>query len=268
VGHSSLLSRIPSSLSESINQQLKMYALAAGAAGVGALALAQPSEAKIVYTPANKIIPNKVVVNLDLNHDGSPDFYFYFSATIFRGHRPPSPFGGAELWITPVQEGNQISGTGTLRKLPNASALPTGARIGSRRKFSPGKHLMATTNYGCSTTCNGSSNGQWKEASRRYLGLKFIIKGQIHYGWARLTVDADWGHEGIHATLTGYAYETVPNKPIIAGKTKGLDDVSNVEQPDPGVLHAPALKPASLGLLAIGAPALPIWRREDSLGAQ
>ena len=27
----------------------------------------------------------------------------------------------------------------------------------------------------------------------------------------------------ITATLTGYAYETVPNKAIIAGKTKGPD---------------------------------------------
>jgi len=40
-----------------------MYALAASAAGVGALALARPSEAEIVYTPAqvtiriNKTIP-------------------------------------------------------------------------------------------------------------------------------------------------------------------------------------------------------------------
>ena len=31
------------------------------------------------------------------------------------------------------------------------------------------------------------------------------------------------GH-AITATLTGYAYETIPNKPIIAGKTKVGDD--------------------------------------------
>jgi hypothetical protein len=51
------LPRKTANLSESIHQQLSMYALAAGAAGVGMLALAQSSEAKIVYTPAHKQLP-------------------------------------------------------------------------------------------------------------------------------------------------------------------------------------------------------------------
>ena len=33
--------------------------------------------------------------------------------------------------------------------------------------------------------------------------------------------------------LAGYAYETIPNKSIVTGKTKGLDDLSNVAQPSP-----------------------------------
>jgi hypothetical protein len=44
----------------------------------------------------------------------------------------------------------------------------------------------------------------------------------------------------LNATLTGYAYETVPNKPIIAGKTKGPDVIT--------------LEPGSLGRLAQGSP--------------
>jgi hypothetical protein len=39
--------------------------------------------------------------------------------------------------------------------------------------------------------------------------------------------------------LTGYAYETIPNKPIIAGKTKGPDVFT--------------VQPGSLGHLARGA---------------
>jgi hypothetical protein len=64
--------RKTTNLSESVHHQLSMYALAAGAAGVGILALAQPGEAKIVYTAAHT--PIRAVVNLDLNHDGLPDF--------------------------------------------------------------------------------------------------------------------------------------------------------------------------------------------------
>ena len=46
--------------------------------------------------------------------------------------------------------------------------------------------------------------------------------------------------------LTGYAYETIPNKPIIAGKTHGKGVVT--------------IEPGSLGALAAGANGLHRWR--------
>jgi hypothetical protein len=53
---------------ELLHRRLDMYALAASAAGVGLVALAQPAEAKIVYTPSNiPINVNGGVVDLDLN---------------------------------------------------------------------------------------------------------------------------------------------------------------------------------------------------------
>ena len=54
----SLLPRKTANLSESFHPQLSMYAFAASAASVGVLALASPSEAKIVYTPAHLKIPS------------------------------------------------------------------------------------------------------------------------------------------------------------------------------------------------------------------
>jgi hypothetical protein len=50
---------------------------------------------------------------------------------------------------------------------------------------------------------------------------------------------------GILAILTGYAYETEPNKPIITGKTKGPDVIT--------------LDPTTLGHLALGASQIPAW---------
>ena len=67
-----------------------------------------------------------------------------------------------------------------------------------------------------------------------YLGMKFVIQGKAHFGWTRLNVGCT--NTKVNATLTGYAYETVPNKPIIAGKTHGPDVV----------------EPATLGQLASG----------------
>ena len=60
--------------------------------------------------------------------------------------------------------------------------------------------------------------------------------------------------------VTGYAYETTPNKPIIAGATKEPDETNANEataSAQPDFTHA------SLGLLAMGAPGPSIWRREE-----
>jgi hypothetical protein len=84
---------------------------------------------------------------------------------------------------------------------------------------------------------NNRERGMWFGVKHRYLGLEFIIKGKVHFGWARLNL-AIAQNAAIQATLTGYAYETIPNKSIITGKTKGPDVI--------------ALERGSLGRLALG----------------
>ena len=114
---------------------------------------------------------------------------------------------------------------------------------------------MATWFYG------GTSHygGPWANAWHRYLGLKFHIKGKVHYGWARLNVQ--W--KNLTATLTGYAYETVPGESIITGGESNRRP-QQAEQPSPVALAAPPPKPATLGLLAMGASGSFIWRRKES----
>jgi hypothetical protein len=112
---------------------------------------------------------------------------------------------------------------------------------------------------------SGSPNGgaaycPWVKGGTAYLGLKFSIKGKVHFGWARVKVSLPGYGSG--ATLTGYAYETVPNKPIIAGKMNGWDEESGIGSD--AALTAPAPEPATLGLLALGSPGPSIWRRQES----
>ena len=122
---------------------------------------------------------------------------------------------------------------------PWASALKAGRRIGSQQYF-PGKVLA----FYCSPFCSGVPTGSWVNVSKRYLGLEVKVDGKIHYGWARMNVSVKGS--SIVGTLTGYAYETVPGKPIKAGQTKDDDEAT--------------VQPASLGHLAQGASALSAWR--------
>jgi hypothetical protein len=142
-----------------------------------------------------------------------------------------------------------------------AVAMKAGMRIGPKRTFRGGVEMMASIG----TIASRGPNGSWINVKNRYLGIKFKINGETHFGWARLSVQAN-RFPSITATLTGYAYETVPNKPIIAGKTKGADEsYDSISQPE-AALSVPTPRSATLGLLAMGSSGLSIWRREELVG--
>jgi hypothetical protein len=124
---------------------------------------------------------------------------------------------------------------------------------------------MATTfiDTGRVRKSNSICNGAWSAGATRYLGLQFVINGQVHFGWARLEVTCKDLH--VLANLSGYAYETVPYKAIIAGQTKGSDEETSVG-PD-AALTAPVPTPAPLGLLAVGSRGLSIRWGEEPAGA-
>ncbi len=244
--------KTPARLPESVHCQLNMYALAAGAAGVGLLALASPVEAKIVYTPAHRVIGPNHGYNVDLNHDKITDF------TIVNHVSACTDFCFFELRQYPAGGNSAVGYTvGSGQFL--GSDLKPGARIGPRSAFKKGTAALVVARSNVYTSNKTMVYGPWANVKDRYLGLKFQIKGKTHFGWARLNVKVS--KTTITATLTGYAYETVPNKPIIAGKTKGTDDASVESNAS---LKVPAPQPATLGLMALGSPGLSIWRREES----
>jgi hypothetical protein len=205
-------------LSDSVQQQLNKYALAAGAAGVGVLVLGHPAEAKIVYTPADTNITPDHTIPLDLNHDGIVDFGF---RDVYRRSHPYGFDHTGVLSVIPANPANKIEGFH--RTNGNyASALRAGVSIGPNAQFTTGANIMATTfiDTGRVRKSNSVCNGPWFSGANRYLGLEFLINGEVHFGWARLSVTCK--DLRVLAKLIGYAYETVPNKPIIAGRTYAL----------------------------------------------
>lgn len=236
----------PSELRGRLEKDIHAYVMAACAAGVSVLACAPAACAKIVYTPANRLISGSV--KLDLDHNSKADFVFSNTATSYNGN------GQGKLKITPKGSVNAIWGTGTY-----ASALPRGVAVGPSKHFQAGHSVMARFNRGCTSVCTFRSAGLWADVTRRYLGVKFLINGKVHYGWARLNVTVNLN--GIGAILTGYAYETVPDKPIVTGQTKGSPANGGDARASSASIDRSVRPAASLGLLARGAGGLDIWRK-------
>jgi hypothetical protein len=236
-------------LSSKLDKHLLAYAAAAGVS-----LLAQSAEAKVVYTAANVTIGINQGVNLDLNNDGITDFSLYFAYGLPTRH----PEGGAfyALMLYPTQTANEIWGVVSARGSQCAAALPAGVKIGAGAPFQ--QHYLPLWDAFASYTRGKSEHCPWDALHRgAFLGLKFVISGQTHYGWAHVTVGAD----GQTNVLNGYAYETVPNQPIQTGKTSGPKSVTTAS-------FAPTLnpQPASLSLLAQGERGLSLWqRKEDQL---
>jgi hypothetical protein len=229
-----------------LNQALTTYVAAATAAGVAVLAADPRAEAKVVYTPTHAYINGNTFI--DLNNDGTADFMLGF-------HELSKDI---VLAVQPAVTGNEIMVKGGA-----AVAGIFGQPVGPGGKFA-----ASGSGYSwCFMADAGSYSvtwffGNWANAKNRFLGFKFLINGQVHYGWARLSV-ADYLHSDTAVILTGYAYETEANTKIIDGQISGTAD--NVAPPD---FMAPAQPFATLGVLARGADGLAIWRREDEAIAQ
>jgi hypothetical protein len=235
-----------------LEKLLTAYAGGALAAGVGLLAVTRSAEAKVVYTPAHTVIPvdNQSSVVLDLNHDGVDDFSF----VNFRVIAGEGGFLGLDVGC--ASSGKETCNDATNRVWNRGGfvyALRAGSRIGPSKTYFQQNGKGRSYHRGPLSTMAATvgsyarvsySYGQWWSTKGKYLGFQFGIEGKIHYGWARLNVGL--GKDGIHAVITGYAYETVPNKPIVTGKTKGLDVVT--------------LEPPTLGKLAQGASGISAWR--------
>lgn len=221
----------PQNLAPPLAKRLLTYAAMAGAAVATTSA---PALAEIVYTPAHKNVDMDFY--LDLNHDGLGDFHihsYYLS-------------GFASLNVIPMVKGNKIAAVhhecGFRGESTAAAPLPLGAVIGPNSPFQANAQCMIHEIESSAPT------GPWLGAQDHYLGLEFLIDGQRHFGWARMSVQYVECYPCIGRVL-GYAYETIPNKAIIAG--------------DEGHSEKASTEPRMLGALALGFRGLDLWRKEE-----
>jgi len=224
------MKRQAKNLSECLECQLSGYAIAARAAGVGMLALVSTAEAKVVYHHAHRVISSFSLYHLDLNKDGVTDFTIRNTQSVHSDGKKNSLSirGAASNVLVAKPVGDYLFAPALRRGTPISSAIYESALMVTQGFSTGGPRPVTSASF---------TYGPWANVTGRYLGLKFQIHGATHYGWARFNVRVSKKSFSIVATLTGYAYETIPNKPIIAGKTKG-PDVITVQEGGLGALAA------------------------------
>ena len=212
----------------------RWVAYALGALGVAALT--PSSSASIVYTKVNVTI-SEGVIPIDLDQDGKTDFklHNYWAGT------------SSSVQVITIKGNTSDSVAAVIGHkktiFEEASPVPLNYSIGSgvSKQFVNLKSNHAYIGGGI---------------TNQFLGLRFSINGQTHYGWARITTK---GHGFQFATiqLTGFAYETTPNTAILAGDRGPGAKQAEVEA-------VPGESGPSLAMLSLGAPGLDIWRRRKS----
>jgi hypothetical protein len=184
-------------------------ALAAGVVAVGGTA-----EAQIIYTDVN---PDQTwtadhQLDLDLNSDGITDFTFLIGVGAGRNALRVAPEIGNEMLGS--LQGNFFYPFAMNLNQPinDAQTIWNGTKNG-------GYMTMAWVYTA------GGSYGNWLNATDKYIGLRFFVGANLHYGWARFTVLANAA--GITVTFKDYAYNSVAEQGLLAGQTQiGLDEAT------------------------------------------
>lgn len=199
-------------MNKDLQKRLGKYT-AAAAALVGATG----ANAQIVYTDVNPDFAhpgNEIGYGLDLNNDANFDFALFSADTVLAsGNRlrytVVAPYGTAAA-------SNAIAGEAP-SGYDYALALNSGDMIDNTLNW-----IAATNTMAYNVNSNNPYNENWNGVTDKYLGLKFVVAGNTHYGWARLDVLAvadTW-------TLKDYAFNASPNTGLTAGQMTGVSTLA------------------------------------------
>lgn len=207
------------------NSKLAQYTAVAGALIAGSSV-----DAQIVYT---NISPDAVLDStsapymLDFNNDANPDLVFSVQHLVGTGSQSGIPFtyiGDAAAVGFPV--GNQVLGAVSSSSFA-VTALNAGDPISAAQNF--GGSSSSALGLNALITAPGAGTfpvtaGDFLAASNKFLGAKFVVGANTHYGWVQLSVNA----MATLLTIHDYAFNATPAGALNAGQMVGLENV-NVE---------------------------------------
>jgi|HubBroStandDraft_6_1064221.scaffolds.fasta_scaffold32270_2 hypothetical protein len=245
-------------LPEPLERRLNAYALAAGAAGVAALACTQPAEAAPVCKTLSDALRGSYSASFNPAGQALPPFQAaqttYWSGTTYGQY-----FWWNRGFLTP----NSRNANVMLGSNGYPASVPQGGSIGPGGKFGKGGSYGLLFSYGRGTRFSSKYGGGTKKKHRgnlvfskgeNYFGFEFSLGGKTHYGWLRVHVTFQGGGQTRTQTIThldAYGYENTPDTAIAAGSCLNAAEIDSSAGTQKG----------SLGLLALGSEGLSLRRK-------
>ena len=218
--------RTSATLPQVLDRRLLLYTLAAGTA----LAAVPASHAEVVFTPSSVVFRGLGKFDIDLDNDGTADFSLLIRWIHYdTGTLIPALFAYGD------RPSHQI-----VANRVDALPLKKNTRIGAGQRFRALGVMESSNVYG----------SNWQNVKGRCLGVRFLINGEVHYGWIGFREVRVFP---IAAKLYGWAYETVPDKEILAGDTGTATPLDS------------SISPTSLEILAAGHTAIEQRRKRTAL---
>lgn len=209
-----------------LKDKLKSYsALASAVFGTAAAA-----DAQIVYTDVTPDVTLSVIndslnsYDVDFDNAGTPDMAIATYGYLYN-------YGGTDYQLNYVFSFVAPNATAALvaametagtSSYPATTSLASGTAIGSSATWldttAAGGTFFFTSAYGFTQTLLGTAN----TGTDTYIGARFLIGANTHYGWVRINVAAD----ASSVVIKDYAYNATANGPINAGQTVGVAEIA------------------------------------------
>ena len=203
--------------------QKKFYAFI-----VTAMMFSVSANAQIIYTDVNPDIVLNLVFSsfhseydsLDLNNDGINDFILEASktgtmCTCTNIHGADNDY--ATVYSTSLSWIADQAGGYALNSLIDSSLGWTNAS----HELAHSLHICVACTQGGNDISYLGTSGNWANVYGKYLPLKIQVATDFYYGWIKLGVAIGGGiaNSTVSITIMEYAYNSIPNQPILAGQT-------------------------------------------------
>lgn len=198
-------------MNKNVQKKLQAYAATAGAIAVSGAA----ADAQIIHVDINPdtIVHDTVFYELDMDGAGGPEMRFEvgtYQASI-------GPINYAEIQML-GNNNNAIIGSLYSGAYPLPYTLNAGDSISGTSPNWQNATVNSGLQYLALTVGSSYALANWVGANDKYLGVRFMIGSNTHYGWVRMSVSST----ADSIIIKEYAYEALPGIGLTAGQLVGI----------------------------------------------